>query len=289
MKFQYTFAEMKKQIICSSENFDVVRIVNPKTGREYSIEVKNGKYFIKKKQDCICLSNKLNSKCGKRFSQKVYFSEFDNNDGRKLKIVSKHVNLEGKHFILEMISETHDNVDELKSRLNKYADIMKMQKKALITDSLTTVYNRRYIDNIFSHDCKNINGFCLAVMDIDKFKHINDMYGHTLGDAVLGSTAKYWKKYFGCDRQKFIARFGGDEFILVSKDSNLIKFKNNIESLYISFRKTEIFSRNKNIDFTLSIGCASADESENKNFNDIFDIADKRLYLVKNNGGNNIL
>lgn len=289
MKFQYTLAEMKKQIICSSENFDVVRIVNPKTGHEYSIKNINGKYFIKQKQNCICLSSKLNYNRGNKNSHKVYFTEFDNNDGKKLKIVSKHVNLEGRHFILEMISETHNNTDELKTKLDKYTDIMKMQKKALITDSLTTVYNRRYIDNIFSHDINRKNGFCIAVMDIDKFKQINDMYGHAFGDSVLGSTAKYWKKYYGCDKQKFIARYGGDEFILVSKDPNLNKFKNNIEKLYISFRKTEFFNRSTSVDFTLSIGCASADESENKSFYNIFDIADQRLYFIKNNGGNNIM
>jgi putative two-component system response regulator len=273
--------------MCSSENFDIVRIVNPNTGREYSIEDNNGKYIIRKKKNCICFSKKLS--CGKKNDQKVFFTEFDNNDGRKLKIVSKHVNLEGRHFILEMISETHDNVNDLKNKLDKYTDIMKMQKKALMTDSLTTVYNRRYIDKIFSHDTEKSGNFCLAVMDIDKFKQINDIYGHIFGDVVLGSTAKYWKKYFGCDRQRFIARYGGDEFILVSRNSDLVKFKSNIEKLYISFRKTEIFSRNRHIDFTLSIGCASAEESENKSFYNIFDIADKRLYLVKNNGGNNIM
>jgi diguanylate cyclase (GGDEF)-like protein len=267
----------------------MVRIVNPKTGCEYTVESVNGKYFIKKRRTCMCLSNKLIYNCRKKDIQKVHFSEFDNNDGKKLKVISKHINLEGKHFIFEMISETHDNADTLKTKLDKYTDIMKMQKKALMTDSLTTVYNRRYIDNFFLHGLENKNSFCLAVMDIDKFKQINDIYGHALGDAVLGSTAKYWKKYFGCDKQRFIARFGGDEFILVSRNHDLDKFKNTVERLYLNFRKTELFNKNMNINFTLSIGCASTDESKNKSFYNIFDIADRRLYSVKNCGGNNIM
>ena len=79
----------------------------------------------------------------------------------------------------------------------------------LITDSLTGVYNRRFLDEKFlpslkcCHDKKIIIGVC--VMDFDDFKLVNDTYGHQAGDKLLKEAACFWKQNFN-SRKKMCIR-----------------------------------------------------------------------------------
>ncbi len=90
-----------------------------------------------------------------------------------------------------------------------------IQNTQLYKDYLTDLYNRRQFDNyirakINSSNNKRIAGF---MIDIDSFKKINDVYGHDYGDTALKSTAKILRDTFSDN--DFIARYGGDEFVVV--------------------------------------------------------------------------
>lgn len=70
---------------------------------------------------------------------------------------------------------------------------------------------------------ENNTNICVAIMDIDNFKTINDKYGHIVGDIVLKKVANTLSKYF-CNDNNFVVRFGGDEFLVVSDNKDFLTF-----------------------------------------------------------------
>ena len=145
-------------------------------------------------------------------------------------------------------------------------------------DVLTGLYNRTAYENIINHHEKRI-GFLLV--DVDKFKDINDTYGHLAGDQVLQRVAEALKKSFRSEDS--ICRIGGDEFavIMVNADSSLKKLvEGKLERMAAMLRD----EKDGVPGVTLSIGVAFWDR-ENPEGSIIAD-ADKALYEAKESGRN---
>lgn len=149
-----------------------------------------------------------------------------------------------------------------------------------ITNPLTGVFNRRYIDNeIFGHS-RQVNDGQLAVLiiDVDDFKRINDQFGHVEGDRALKQVASLTLK--NTRAEDFTARWGGDEFMLVMK---------NVSSNHLTDVAERLVEQAKDVKFadgthlTLSIGGASSSES----IDELFKQADDELLKVKRTGKNN--
>lgn len=98
-------------------------------------------------------------------------------------------------------------------------------KEMAFKDELTKIYNRSYFEEYLSDFLLTGGQGALIFTDIDDFKHINDMYGHSFGDEVLIELAQRLKKLFEDQEKYLLARFSGDEFILLIKD---VTDKNNI-------------------------------------------------------------
>ncbi len=129
-----------------------------------------------------------------------------------------------------------------------------IQNKLLYTDHLTGVYNRRRLDNYLSQKMKNkMRARYLAgvMIDINSFKKINDLFGHTAGDNALIIVADILRKCFR--KSDFIARYGGDEFVIVIE----IKEKGDLHNM-ISRLKQNVdaynIKNNNPYDISLSIG-----------------------------------
>ncbi len=114
-------------------------------------------------------------------------------------------------------------------------------------------------------------------MDIDKFKYINDNYGHLEGDTALVKTAVLLNGI--CDRHHdFVARYGGDEFVIVCRRrsaSEIEELKDEINKAVLQMNKAE------NLPYTLSLSIGSAMFDINKSNDEIFAEADKKLYSIK--------
>lgn len=147
-------------------------------------------------------------------------------------------------------------------------------------DVLTQVYNRRYVMEkfpqlIYGTDRRG-DTLCLLVIDIDKFKSINDRYGHVAGDQVLQSVALILQKTF----RKFdiIARWGGDEFIVLAPSlykEDIVDIISNIES---ELDQIQISTNNSGI--TLSIG-VSEYPAEGDTLDGLIHVADQAMYRCK--------
>ncbi|RLC46147.1 MAG: hypothetical protein DRH57_06635 [Candidatus Cloacimonadota bacterium] len=166
----------------------------------------------------------------------------------------------------------------------------KLEKDSL-TDKLTGLNNRRYMDQIleefFNLFSRYGDNFSLIMIDIDHFKKINDTYGHQFGDKVLKSIADTISKNI---RTSDIAiRYGGEEFIVVFPRINKQqvfkvskKLKDKISNMRIKFN-------NKPVRITVSIGISSVPEDEAESIFDLINYADVALYNAKENGRNRIV
>ncbi len=96
-------------------------------------------------------------------------------------------------------------------------------ERLAVTDSLTGVYNRKKLDDIladqFTRFRRSRRPFAVLMLDLDNFKSINDNYGHAAGDTVLASVAAILKH--SVRDVDFVARFGGEEFVVVLVETAL--------------------------------------------------------------------
>lgn len=154
------------------------------------------------------------------------------------------------------------------------------------TDELTKSMNRRnffmHAQNAFNIAQKDDKSLCVAMVDLDKFKSINDNYGHDIGDEVLIAFAKNVME--SIDESDIFGRLGGEEFALVFKDTSLEKAVKKAEKLKSIIEKIEVPVEDKILKFTASFGVS--DNNDSKNIDEMLQKADKQLYQAKNEGRN---
>ena len=159
-------------------------------------------------------------------------------------------------------------------------------KKLSVTDPLTGLLNRKGFDeqlhNVI-HTHPNVN--CVGIqMDIDDFKFINDMYGHSVGDAALKTLAQSMKDNFAEDA--ILCRNGGDEFSIILIGTTAEEAKDKIEKFTLEQRHFTYNSENHN--FFISVGYAEFPENC-KDISELIRCADMALYEVKLHGKHNCL
>lgn len=148
--------------------------------------------------------------------------------------------------------------------------------KLSYTDQLTGLGNRRLISEITNnYNLKQKS--TIFVMDIDRFKLINDTYGHDIGDVCLVRTSEVLQKSFR-EKMDYVVRLGGDEFLVICEGC--------VDVQQIYQRIQDCLKEDNPYNISYSIGVALGDEGENL-FN-VLKRADSALYAVKSEGRNNI-
>ena len=151
-------------------------------------------------------------------------------------------------------------------------------------DSMTGIFNRRRFFEL-AHDIFNSSDNIFAVMiDIDKFKNINDTYGHPFGDIIIKSTVTTIAEQL--HSEDLFARFGGEEFVLLCKSEAMDSMINKIEDLRNSIEKLENNYEDNIIKFTISNGIAQ--KSFGDNLDKLLQRADTALYDAKEGGRNKV-
>ncbi|MGD1806048.1 GGDEF domain-containing protein [Dapis sp. BLCC M126] len=113
-------------------------------------------------------------------------------------------------------------MEELEVALTKQKELSQELEKMATIDALTNIYNRRQIMKIaeqeFAKSIRYQHPFSILMMDIDKFKIINDTYGHQMGDRVIIEIVKAVLK--NIRKVDILGRLGGDEFMLILPETN---------------------------------------------------------------------
>lgn len=155
-------------------------------------------------------------------------------------------------------------------------------------DPLTGIYNRRFglsrLHEEFVRAVKQNSAIGLLMIDADKFKEINDTYGHTVGDRVLQSIASTARRQLRDG--DIIARIGGDEFMAVLIGANRADTLALAESIRRSIQEKRISWGEQEIRTTVSIGAASFPEADVSGEEELIEAADRALYQVKESGRN---
>ena len=156
-------------------------------------------------------------------------------------------------------------------------------KRLAVTDALTGIYNRLgFDDQVEQYMRQNPQKHCvMAMLDIDDFKLVNDMYGHAAGDGVLKKLAESMKQYFSKDA--ILGRNGGDEFSVFMPNCTVAEVKPFLKKFTEETRK--FYCKGEEHAFTISLGFAEypvfADDRSQ-----LIRCADKALYDVKMRGKN---
>ena len=156
-------------------------------------------------------------------------------------------------------------------------------KRLAVTDTLTGIYNRLGFDEqVEQYMRQNPQKHCvMAMLDIDDFKLVNDMYGHAAGDGVLKKLAESMKQYFSKD--VILGRNGGDEFSIFMPDCTVVEVKPFLKKFTKETRK--FYCKGEAHTFTISLGFAEypvlADDRSQ-----LMRCADIALYKVKMRGKN---
>ena len=156
-------------------------------------------------------------------------------------------------------------------------------KRLAVTDALTGIYNRHGFDEqVEQYMRQNPQKHCVvAMLDIDDFKLVNDMYGHAAGDGALQKLAESMKQYFSKD--VILGRNGGDEFSIFMPDCTVVEVKPFLKKFTEETRK--FYCKGEAHTFTISLGFAEypvfADDRSH-----LMRCADMALYKVKMRGKN---
>lgn len=166
----------------------------------------------------------------------------------------------------------------------KFADAYSEINKKLYSyahyDELTATYNRRvFNDTIKNYFWEQKSKYRLVFIDLDNFKQVNDSRGHLVGDEILCFSAKLLKESFNASND-FLSRWGGDEFAVLSKDSeNEIAAK--VEAI-----KLKLEEETREFGFLVSMSYGMVDLGEFEQIDDAFRYADERLYKNKKHNKN---
>ncbi|MDP4177534.1 MAG: diguanylate cyclase [Bacillota bacterium] len=194
-----------------------------------------------------------------------------------------------KEYITLLNEQNIRELDTLALNLEINRSIDSLEKRAN-TDYLTGVYNRFYIEKttnewLMNAYEKNESIVCILI-DIDCFKRINDNYGHLFGDEVIKQVSRACSSILRKD--DLFGRYGGDEFVIVMKGAVLENGTKKAHKILELIRDLVIKKDDKSVSVTISIGVADNITSKAKQFKEIFNIADIRLYHAKNRGRNQI-
>lgn len=189
---------------------------------------------------------------------------------------------------------------ELRCRLARVFEMQDIQRRLLIqneelrkcslTDGLTGVYNRRYLDIRLSEECAKSDRYSyelsFLMLDLDNFKQINDEYGHPIGDRVLKQLANILLE--AVRSTDMVARYGGEEFSVILTGTPLDHALDTAERIRKTVEESDFLPEVNGKRLTISIGvasnliCAAGPQT-------LVSAADHALYQAKAQGKNKVL
>jgi diguanylate cyclase len=187
----------------------------------------------------------------------------------------------------------YKSLAESERQLRQYSEQLQagveVQHRLARTDALTGIPNRRYVDEVTKGECaravRHKTPLCVAMVDIDRFKDINDTYGHKAGDEALMQLADLARR--SCRRGDVVGRYGGDEFLFVLPEADL-----GAAARFVNRFRTEVaghvfqLSSNQSMRMKVSAGVARLSQKDPQKLSVLMKEADEALYEAKEKGRN---
>lgn len=160
-----------------------------------------------------------------------------------------------------------------------------------ITDPLTGAYNRRQLwvlgEQAMKHALRYHRDMAAIMIDVDHFKHINDTYGHAVGDEVLKLLVGYLRETLR--KADILVRYGGEEFVVLMPETNLETGRLVAERLLAGVRGLAWKTDTGPVTFTVSIGLAVWKPGNGDDIETLINCADASMYIAKQAGRNQLM
>lgn len=276
--------------------YDHIRIID--FANNEILELKEGELVHTDTQCHECLSKEECEECILRrtWQEEETIIEMEYEGEKMFMITAVPIYIKEKKVVVELMKETTNELylKDRKSgtRMKLFSKIDLMNKLAVM-DELTNLYNRRFIyeqlpKNLLEAS-SNKEHLSIIFTDLDYFKDINDKYGHIAGDEVLRRFAKILQTNIRKDRD-WVARFGGEEFIITLPNTNLEEARFIAEKIRKSVMEEEIIIDNQKIQITASFGVYTVcDGNKCTTANSLIKMVDEKLYKAKIRGRNTVV
>lgn len=276
---------------------DITRVVDPHKkkvisfkGNDISTEDIKCFDFWEKGQVCEnCISMRA-------YNDNASYVKIEYNEDKMYMVTAFPYNISGSKVIVEILKDITNSMFLESSELpglerSGITALIDSMNKLAIIDPLTGVYNRRYIMEKLPVDILNSTllsrEISIIMVDLDFFKGVNDNYGHLAGDRILKNSAQLLSNCLK-RRSDWVARFGGEEFLVCLPGSNLDTALTIAENMRKSLEESTITFEGKDIGITASFGIFSGKITGRETVDELIGFADKKMYLAKKNGRNRI-
>ena len=275
--FQELAAEM-------SQLFDAVRLVDPISMTAYTIE--DGEFHAQP-DNCFHVWNRtarcencVSSRC---FMERERYSKFEFINNDIYHVVAQPVEVDGKRYVLEVVTASNDNVLLSAFGNNEFVDRVTTFNRKMYTDDLTGLSNRRYLDErlniLINRSVLDGTPLSVVMLDIDDFKDINDGLGHLAGDKVLSRVAEVLREALAPTTEDILARYGGDEFVAALRNVS-------VAELECRLRSIPPIDVDGGMRVTFSVGAYYQEKVENLDAQTLIQRADHAMYDAKATGKN---
>ncbi|PTS84778.1 hypothetical protein DBR00_02980 [Pseudomonas sp. HMWF032] len=185
------------------------------------------------------------------------------------------------------LAEAQQQVAEIRDVSQRKA-LEEQLRQLATTDPLTSALNRRAFQQRAEHELsrnqRQGTPLCLAMLDLDHFKRVNDQYGHAVGDQVLMAFSELCRQQ--ARSTDLFARFGGEEFVILLPDSDLNAAQQRLERLRNALHTQPLATVQGPLHITVSIGLTCARPGDS--LQQLLQRADTQLYNAKAQGRNRI-
>jgi len=187
--------------------------------------------------------------------------------------------------------KAHDKIEEMRQHERKQ---LKLFEQLSITDPLTSLYNRRFLKEIFPRQLlsaqRNDKLLAFFILDLDYFKQYNDAYGHQKGDWALEKVANILKEYLRRSGD-YSFRLGGEEFAAIITGDNIEGIRTRINAILQAIADEKIEHKDSKVEsvLTCSIGVHIRKEHLGYALEEFYALADEALYQAKEGGRNQVI
>lgn len=284
-----TLDKLKEELTFFHRMYDIVRIVDPVEkcvlewdGSKLNLDPSNEMCYAYWKSGLIC-DNCISIRAEKENNS---FVKLEINSEVVMLVTAIPIETTDRPIVLELLKNATETMMIGNGDYNeghKLINVVSKMNDMIVKDSLTTVYNRRFIDERLPVDIIKATieqtPLSLIFIDIDNLKNINDTYGHRTGDIVVKETGKALQGLIRADND-WVGRFGGDEFVVVLKDTSHKAASIIADRIHNTICNTKVSTKNKEIPLGISFGLHTMHNTQLTS-DELISLADKDMYKAK--------
>ncbi|GAA0123543.1 hypothetical protein UT300018_28610 [Clostridium faecium] len=295
MKEPITIEVLKEKLDFLKTIYDSIRIIDPL--RKIVMDQEGNSI---KETNEICYKYWSSQKiCDNCIAMRAYiendtFMKLENTKEKLFMVTAIPTEINEHKIILELFKDVTDTMMVGNGEYVKGISLknsLTAMNNMVVRDDLTNIFNRRYISERLPADIvKSVierKPLSILIADIDRFKEINDNFGHNAGDMVIKEIAN---TLLGCIRgdTDWVARYGGDEFLICLNNTSNDSAYNIAERMRKKIEEKIIQFENKKIKIFASFGIFTMFEKQLAS-EEIIALADKNLYKAKKRGRNTVV